>query len=83
MGVKLVGYILFYCNLYALTLVPIIFQAAASIGDIFSVKWFCVQLPPLLQSIMIFLNSFEVSNFYENQNTASLAADSIARTGSA
>ena len=34
---------------------PVIFQAADSIGGIFSVKCFCVQLLPLLKPIMIFL----------------------------
>ena len=55
MGVKLVGDILFYWNLYSLNLVPVLFQSAASLGGIFSVKWFFVQLTPLLKPIMIFL----------------------------
>ena len=54
MGVKLVGDILFYWDLYAVTLMSLLFQLEASLGGILSVKWFYVQLPPLLQPIMIF-----------------------------
>ena len=54
MVVKLVGGRLFYWNLYALTFMPLLSQEA-SLGGTFSVKWFCVQPPPLLKPIMIFL----------------------------
>ena len=36
MGVKLVGGRLFYWNIYACTLIPVLFQEEASLGGIFS-----------------------------------------------
>ena len=82
MGVKLVGGILFYCNLYDLTLMPVLVQAVASLGVIFSVKWFFFSYRHSCNQLWYFWHSSGVYNFYANHHTESLAANPIACPGS-